>query len=145
MATTVLTRLGGWSATRRHLLLAGVLLAAYLVAVPVVWWAVGREGLWRAAVAAGLCWLATAPALAVAQVFRGPTMAQAGALASMLVRMGLLLAAVAVISRFGGPLNRPDLIAECVYFYLLALAAETTMAVAAAQTGGAGPEMNQPR
>lgn len=89
----------------------------------------GESGLVAALVAFAVCWTAGAAALAITGLARTPERAMHGLLLSMLVRMGLPLAAGIVLQGRGGPLAEANVFGLIVVFYLVMLAVEAFLSV----------------
>jgi hypothetical protein len=112
--------------------------AAYAVMAPLAFRFQGAPGLWAASVATGVCLFGALAALLAADVFSGPDHALTGALAAMLVRMGVPLAFCLVVYWHGGALAEAGAIIYLLVMYMLALAVETWLAV-----GRVGPSMGR--
>jgi hypothetical protein len=112
--------------TQSAVLALSVLLAYGLVA-PVAVWLGGVKGLVQAGVAAGLCLLGAALALAVCRRLRGPDYALHRVLAGLLFRMGIPLAAGMALCLQGGALAEPGILVYLVVFYPVTLFVETAL------------------
>ncbi len=90
----------------------------------------GAVGVAAAALAAGVCWLSCTVALIVAAATpRKSTDAVVGTLVAMSLRMGLPLIVGMVFDLSGGPLAAVGVFRLIVVFYLVTLAAETTLSL----------------
>jgi hypothetical protein len=104
--------------------LVAVTLIACLPAALLGNWLFGRDGLWAALIAAGLCVAGSVLGLVVVTLIRGQQ-AFAGVLAAMLPRMFVPLAGAVALRLNGGPLYEAGALYFVIGFYLLTLAAET--------------------
>jgi len=116
--------LGTRGVARGTLVLVAVTILACLPAALLGNWLFGRDGIWAAVAAAGLCVAGAVLGLGAVTLFRGER-AFAGVLAAMLPRMFVPLAGALVIRLVGGPLYEAGALYFVVGFYLLTLAAET--------------------
>jgi hypothetical protein len=124
---------GKWRLGTRVLVLGGALLAAYPVVAVVAARNAGPAAWEAAAIAAALCWFGAAQSLWVAVVFKGPQKAVAALLLGMLFRMGVpIVAAVLLTHRFPS-LLQSGFLGSLLCFYLLALVAETLLALSLVQ------------
>jgi hypothetical protein len=88
---------------------------------------VGPSAWQSAALAAFICWLGAASALAVAGLFREPREAMYGLLIGIGLRMGLPLAAVMALARLAPGLRESGFFVLILAFYLVTLATETLL------------------
>ena len=109
---------------RGTLVLVAVTLAACLPAALLGNWLYGRDGVWAALTAAGLCVAGAVLGLIVVTLLRGQQ-AFAGVLAAMLPRMFVPLTGAVALRLNGGPLYEAGALYFVIGFYLLTLAAET--------------------
>jgi hypothetical protein len=110
-----------------------------ILAVPVAPVAIGAatvanrgfspEAALAAAIGGGICWLAASLGLVVVYVGNRMKLPVQGVLAGMLFRMGLPLAALIVFPQLGGVFSVPGLAATILCSYLVALVAETLVAI----------------
>ncbi|MEX2114398.1 MAG: hypothetical protein WD845_14485 [Pirellulales bacterium] len=131
--TIVWNRLGQLGLFARLALLSAILAAAYAVAAPFAYGIRASAGLWAAAVACGVCWVGAAAALALASLF--PRGSVHGTGVAMLVRMFLPLALGVTLHVQVPALAKDGMIYYLLGFYLVALAAETALAVAQVSSG----------
>jgi hypothetical protein len=109
--------------------LFSILTAAALL---VGWWLVGRHGIeaWSAAaVAWGVCFLACLTALLLSVSFARTPHAMSVNLATMMIRMGVPLAAVVVVQQEFPALAERGAATAILILYLVGLATETVLAV----------------
>jgi len=101
-------------------------------AIAVAWIANGQispNTVFNAAVGGGICWLAGALALTITflgNYFHAPVQ---GLLVSMLVRMGLPLAAIIALPKLSGPLAATSMTTTILGVYLVALIVETGLSL----------------
>jgi hypothetical protein len=110
-------------------ILAAVLAPA---AILFAWIGVGRlssESLAAAVIGGGICWFAASLALAATYLGNHWNAPVPGVLAGMLFRLGLPLAAVAVLSRLGGAWAPRGITTTILGAYVVALIAETALAL----------------
>jgi hypothetical protein len=110
-------------------ILAAVLAPA---AILVAWLGVGRfssESLTAAAIGGGVCWVAASLALGATYFGNRWKAPVQGVLAGMLFRLGLPLAAVVVVPKFGDAWAPPGVATTILGVYLVALIAETALAL----------------
>jgi hypothetical protein len=102
-----------------------------VVVFPVVgYWAYARhgtDGIEAAAVAASVCWLSATMALVVTGWPRDPSQAVVGTLVAIPLRLVLPLAVGALLDLRGGSMAAAGVFGLVVVFYLVTLAAETTL------------------
>lgn len=89
----------------------------------------GPVGLQAAAIAAAICWLGAAGALASAYFFRDSQQAAASLTLGMVFRMGLPLGCVLWLLSQGGPLVDAGIVGMIVVYYLVALVVETALSL----------------
>ncbi|MEX0715778.1 MAG: hypothetical protein WD066_04290 [Planctomycetaceae bacterium] len=108
--------------------LAAIVLVAY---PPAAWIASGRAGhagLVAAAIAAGVCLLASMAALCVTHAYANTPSAIVAALGSILLRTAAPLAVTVILVSASPELAAAGLFGSTVFFYLLTLSAETVLA-----------------
>lgn len=117
-----------------------VTLTALLLAAvaPFAWQLNGREGLIAACLGAGICLFASAGAIAMSELFRGPHNALAAVLSGMLVRMAVPLIFVMIVYLRSNVLAEAGLVFYVLLFYLVTLAVETWMALAQVEMSRGG-------
>lgn len=89
----------------------------------------GRNGVCSAAIAAGICWLGAAIALAIAARTAGTNNAVTGVLLGMLFRMGIPLAAGFVLRDNVPSLAAAGVLGMVLCYYFVTLAVETLLSV----------------
>lgn len=94
--------------------------------------------------AAAIIWLVGGASLLLIAAARTPAARVNCALAALLVRMSLPLAAVVYFSRADHPLARHGVVSLIVVHYLAGLALETWFAVRLASSSVESPPKNQP-
>jgi hypothetical protein len=87
------------------------------------------EAATAAAIGGGICWLAASLGLVAVYVGNRMELPIQGVLAGMLFRMGLPLAALVLLPQFGGVFGVSGLAATILCSYLVALVAETLVAI----------------
>jgi len=118
---------------------AGLFGSCAILALPIVPVAIGAatvaNGVFSlpaataAAIGGGVCWLAGSLALVAVYVGNRMELPVQGVLTGMLFRMGLPLAALIVLPQLGGVFGVPGLAVTILSSYLIALVAETLLAV----------------
>ena len=111
-------------------LLAGSLLLAAVVVLPIAFSASGQAGLIAGLFAALVCLVPGLVTLALGEVFRGPNFALFNVLFGMLIRMGVPLAVCAAVYALGGPLVDGGMVFSLLAFYPVMLLVETLLLVA---------------
>jgi hypothetical protein len=113
-------------------LLSVILALAWILVVPFAYELRGNDALFASAVADGVCWIGAAAALAFASFFPAGSLPALGV--AMLVRMLLPLALGVTLHLQVPQLASDGMIYYLLAFYLIALAAETALAVAQIST-----------
>lgn len=124
-----LDRLGPRTLRGGVLALTAVVALALPVVAAVLHARRGPDGVYAAAVAAGLCWLATVTALVVTKIATDRQARLAGVFGAMLLRTGVPLAGAVVLVASSPALARGGVFGATVIFYLLTLAVETASSV----------------
>ncbi len=119
--------------SKNPLMLALYYTLAMVAVLPLVaWWGQanhGQQGLLAAGIAFGICWMSGLSALLVTSILRGPQMAAAGLLASMIFRLGMPMAGLAMFVVTPHPLGQVGIGGMLVIFHLLTLAVETPLSL----------------
>jgi hypothetical protein len=110
-------------------LLAIIIAPAALGISAIVHRGLSSEAVTAALVAGSLCWLAAALALVATYIGNSLHAPVQGLLVSMLVRMGLPLAALVVLPKLGGSVGSSGVTSTIMGVYLVALAVETGLAL----------------
>lgn len=117
---------------RRFLHACLLLTTLWLLTGPLVAWyghaQHGADGILAALTAGGVCWLGALLALIFTRLLSGSQAVQ-GLMLSMLFRMGLPLAAGALLTLAGGPLAKAGVLGMILLYYLVFLVAETLLSV----------------
>ena len=118
---------------RKPLLLAAICFVALTAALP-LFIAYGQsrhgaDGLQVALIAYGICLTAALAALTIAGLCNSPQLAVAGVMGSMLIRMGMPMAAIVLFQATKHPLLDAGLNGTIVAYYLLMLAIEAPLSV----------------
>jgi hypothetical protein len=124
-----LGNLGDFGLPAREAMLAIGMVSLYLLAAPLAYWLGGIVGLLTAAVACGVCLLASALALAVSTLLRQPALALYGLLLAMAARTGIPLFCALAVRLQGTALLERGFFYYLVVFYLFALAVETPLSL----------------
>jgi hypothetical protein len=103
---------------------------AFLMAAGLAYELRGTEGVAAAGVAAMICWLGAIAAVPVSSLFRGPAAVTYGVGLAMFARMALPLAVGVTLHALVPRLAEAGMIYYLLAFYFLALALDTTLAVA---------------
>jgi hypothetical protein len=125
---TIQNRLGKLGFFARLSLLSALLALAWVLVSPFAYELGGPDALFASGVAAGVCWIGAAAALALASFFPAGSLPAMGV--AMLVRMLLPLALGVTLHLQVPQLARDGMIFYLLVFYLVALATETALAVA---------------
>lgn len=125
-----LTRLQQLSLAARAGLLAGSLLLAAGLILPVAFSAKGEVGVVAALAAALVCLIPGLVALGLGEIFRSPETALYNLLFGTLIRMGLPLAVVVAVYVVGGPLVEGGFAFSLLAFYPVMLLVETMLLAA---------------
>lgn len=115
----------------RIVALAGIALVICLLSLPLAYAISGLPGVIAAATAALVCLLGGEAGLLIANCFRGPAAGMNGALAAMMVRMSIPLIAGVALHLASPLLASAGMIFYLIAFYMVDLAAETVLLVAA--------------
>ncbi len=126
-------RLGQLGFFARLSLLTAILGLAWILVSPFAYELRGTDALFASGVADGVCWVGAAAALAFASFFPAGSLPAMGV--AMLVRMLLPLALGVTLHLQVPRLAGDGMIYYLLAFYLVALAAETALAVAQISTG----------
>ena len=110
---------------RRAFTLVGALILVGMASIPIAYRTDGTNGLLAAGVAAAIVLLAGMGALAVNEFCRSPEMVIPRVLGSMMLRMGVPLAAAMAIHYRGGPITDAGFIYYLLAFYFVMLVVET--------------------
>lgn len=109
--------------------LAGFLTLALVLVTPLAYLSQGINGALSALVAGGVCLAAAIAGLIVSEIATGSNTASAASILGIIPRMAIPLITCIVIYQNDGPLVEGKLAHYIVFFYLVALAAETTITV----------------
>ena len=109
--------------------LVGVTLVAFIVAAYYSYSRSQALGVAAAAVAAGVCCLASTAALVVSYMFRGPSAAVPGVFIGMFLRTGVPLFVGFVVTNLSSRLASAGVMGQFLVFYLLTLSVETLLSV----------------
>jgi hypothetical protein len=115
---------------RQCAVVALIILAAFVVAVPIGLALVGPPGAWAAAAAALTVLFASCISIFAASLFQSRETAMWRLLASMGLRMSIPMAACFLVLLIGGPLVTGGFVYFVLAFYLAALPIDTLLAVA---------------
>jgi len=120
-----------WSLAVRELVLAGAMILAWGVLAPVAYHLGGWGSVAMAALAAGVCLIGTALALAASHLLlsRGPVYGLVGFLVSITLRTGLPIVLLMVVHLQDGLQNRVSIVYYLLFFYLFALTIETFLSL----------------
>jgi hypothetical protein len=110
-------------------LLAAAIIPASIAIAGIIAGRLSREALGSAAVAASVCWLAAALALAATYLGNQCKLPVPGLLAGMFFRMGLPLVAIVALPNLGGPLATRGSSITILGVYLVALVVETMLSL----------------
>lgn len=135
--TTAWDRLTELRLPGRVIALAGLVFTSWLLIAPIAFLLTGWQGVGGATIAAFFCLLGGEGGLLVAAVFRGPGAAMNGALVAMQVRMAIPLCAGIALHLASPWLAESGMVIYLLVFYLIDLAAETALLVAAITTTNA--------
>jgi hypothetical protein len=128
MGRRLATLRGASVGVRQTVLLTGVLLAL-AIAAPVGWATRGWLGIAAAAAAAACCWLGTAVAMVLTDLFRDPKSVWIGWMLGTVPRMGLPLVMAVAVKVRGGALFDSGLLYYLLVFYPVVLGLETVMSL----------------
>jgi hypothetical protein len=129
--TMVWGRLSRLQLPGRIIALAGIAFLGWLIVSPLAFSVSGITGVTSATVAALICLFAAEAGLLVANCFRGPAAAMNGALAAMIVRMAIPLGLGVALHLIYPMLAASGMIFYLIAFYMVDLAAETAILIAA--------------
>jgi len=105
-------------------LVALVLMALCLAAMPLAHSISGADGVWSALAAAIVVWLASVAGMAIGELFSGTSMAATKLLAGMVIRMAIPLVACLMALVGGERLAGSGFVFYVLFFYLVALPIE---------------------
>lgn len=120
-------RLQQMGSLSRAAILAGILLAATVLLLPIAYSASGSTGLAACGFALIVCALPALMSLAISELFAGPQRALYGLLIGMFLRMALPLTACFAAYAMNSPLAQAGLAFYVLPLYLLTLLVETTL------------------
>ncbi len=123
----------------RELTLLLALATAWVLVAPVSFWLGGMPGIAAAAMAAVVCLVGAAAALAIGELSEPSAGPLVGLLLAMAVRSGFPLLFAVMMQLHGGVLKATGLVYHVVLFYLLALAVEVPLSLPRGQGLGARP------
>jgi hypothetical protein len=135
---TIQNRLANLGFLARLSLLSAILVLAWILVAPFAYELRGTDALEASGVAAGVCWIGAVAALALASFFPAGSLPAMGV--AMLVRMLLPLALGVTLHLQVPRLATDGMIFYLLAFYLVALAAETALAVAQISAGNHSPK-----
>ncbi len=125
-------RLQQMGSLSRAAVLAGILLAATVLLLPIAYTASGPIGLAACGFAFIVCALPALMSLAISELFTGPQRALYGLLVGMFLRMALPLTACFAAYAVNSPLAQAGLAFYVLPLYLLTLLIETVLVASAA-------------
>lgn len=129
--TMILGRLVKLSLAGRIIALAGVVLLCWVFVLPLAFVISGSPGILGSAVAAFVCLLGGEAGLLVASCFRGSASGMNGALVATIVRMAISLSVGVGLQIISPWLAATGMIFYLIAFYMVDLAAETLLLIAA--------------
>ena len=140
---TWLSRWRGRSLAARGGLLGLAVLVFYVAVAPVAFFIGSMSGLWAAAVAAMVCLVGAAVALAISHLLRSPEHALYGVLFGMAARMCIPLASGLLLHLCGGALAEAGVLYYLLVFYPLTLGVETMLSLPGVESGNRCSSVSQ--
>lgn len=135
--STLRQRLAGLGVFAQAVVVAGVVLAVWLLVAPAGYAISGTSGVIAAAVGAALCLVGAVPAVTVSAFFHGPNAAMYALAVGMLARTLVPMALGVVVHLSVPSLAAAGMIFYLLIFYVVALVVETALTLAKVPSGRA--------